>query len=99
MLFQELSLNVSPITCIKTSTILVNYRTISNWTYEFDKWAPSVVKVIYKGSPNMRKAVQPILKSGKFNVCLTTYEYVMREKALLAKVSTLFLEIEKMSLY
>lgn len=53
---------------------------------EFDKWAPHVVKVAYKGSPNMRKAAQPILKSGKFNVCLTTYEYVMREKALLAKV-------------
>lgn len=24
------------------------YRTLSNWTYEFDKWAPSVVKISYK---------------------------------------------------
>lgn len=23
-------------------------RTLSNWTYEFDKWAPSVVKISYK---------------------------------------------------
>lgn len=26
------------------------YRTLSNWVYEFDKWAPSVVKVSYKVS-------------------------------------------------
>lgn len=24
------------------------HRTLSNWTYEFDKWAPSVVKISYK---------------------------------------------------
>lgn len=27
---------------------LLFYRTLSNWTYEFDKWAPSVVKISYK---------------------------------------------------
>ena len=53
---------------------------------ELDKWAPSVKKVAYKGSPNMRKAAQPILKSGKFNVLITTYEYVMKDKGLLSKV-------------
>lgn len=25
-------------------------RTLSNWVYEFDKWAPTVVKVSYKVS-------------------------------------------------
>jgi len=54
---------------------------------EFDKWAPSVVKIAYKGSPNMRRFSQPLLKSGKFNVLLTTYEYVMKDKANLSKVS------------
>jgi len=53
---------------------------------EFDKWAPTVIKVAYKGSPNMRRYTQPILKSGKFNVLVTTYEYVMKDKATLSKV-------------
>ena len=53
---------------------------------EFDKWAPSVIKIPYKGSPNMRKSVQPILRTGKFNVLLTTYEYVIKDKAVLSKV-------------
>jgi len=60
-------------------------RTISNWMMEFDKWAPTVIKVAYKGSPNMRRYAQPILKSGKFNVLVTTYEYVMKDKATLSK--------------
>lgn len=24
------------------------YRTLSNWVYELDKWAPSIVKIAYK---------------------------------------------------
>lgn len=86
-------------------------RTLSNWVYEFDKWAPSVVKVSYKvsvatpamlsdraasanaslcclpqGSPAARRAFVPILRSGKFNVLLTTYEYIIKDKQVLAKV-------------
>ena len=26
------------------------FRTLSNWTMEFDRWAPSVVKIAYKVS-------------------------------------------------
>jgi len=62
------------------------YRTISNWMMEFDKWAPTVIKIAYKGSPNMRRYTHSILKSGKFNVLVTTYEYVMKDKATLSKV-------------
>ena len=34
---------------------LVSTRTLSNWAYEFDKWAPSVVKVSYKGCGSLRR--------------------------------------------
>jgi len=53
---------------------------------EFDRWAPTVIKVAYKGSPNARRLCQSVIRSGKFNVLLTTYEYVIKDKALLSKV-------------
>lgn len=70
-------------------TDFVKCRTISNWKLEFDKWAPSVVKIVYKGSPNARRLFHGLLRSGKFNVLLTTYDYVMKDKGSLAKVSDL----------
>lgn len=105
-------------------------RTLSNWVYELDKWAPSVVKIAYKvqtnththtkpffvvshflpclssqdvlvdsagakthfplfrfkGTPGLRRGFVPQLRSGKFNVLLTTYEYIIKDKQILAKV-------------
>lgn len=40
----------------------------------------------FKGSPAARRAFVPQLRSGKFNVLLTTYEYIIKDKQVLAKV-------------
>ena len=64
------------------------YRTLANWTLEFEKWAPSVVKFAYKGTPNSRRDIQAQMRGTKFNVLITTYEYVIKDKAILAKVGT-----------
>lgn len=63
------------------------FRTLSNWVLEFEKWAPSVVKIAYKGSPTTRRLLVPQLKAAKFNVLLTTYEYIIKDKAALSKVT------------
>lgn len=36
--------------CYMTTELSLIDRTLSNWVYEFDKWAPTVVKVSYKVS-------------------------------------------------
>lgn len=62
---------------------------MSNWVLEFEKWSPSVFVVAYKGSPTMRRTLQTQMRSSKFNVLLTTYEYVIKDKSVLAKVNNI----------
>ncbi|KAI5958362.1 STH1 [Candida theae] len=65
--------------------VIVPLSTITNWTLEFEKWAPSVKVIVYKGSQQQRRSMQSDVRYGNFQVMLTTYEYVIRERPLLAK--------------
>lgn len=75
--------------------IIVPLSTLSNWVLEFEKWAPTVTVVSYKGSPQSRRLVQTQMRSTKFNVLLTTYEYVIKDKAVLAKVQWKYMIIDE----
>uniref|UniRef100_A0A1B6FFX3 ATP-dependent helicase brm n=1 Tax=Cuerna arida TaxID=1464854 RepID=A0A1B6FFX3_9HEMI len=75
--------------------IIVPLSTLSNWVLEFEKWAPSVHVVAYKGSPGMRRTLQGQMRATKFNVLLTTYEYVIKDKAVLAKLHWKYMIIDE----
>ncbi|XP_017301972.1 ATP-dependent helicase brm isoform X3 [Diaphorina citri] len=66
--------------------VIVPLSTLSNWVLEFEKWAPSANVVAYKGSPLARRALQGRMKNSKFNVLLTTYEFIIKDKSVLSKI-------------
>ncbi|SCU86405.1 LAME_0D05996g1_1 [Lachancea meyersii CBS 8951] len=65
--------------------VIVPLSTITNWTLEFEKWAPGLATVVYKGTPNQRKSMQHQIRYGNFEVLLTTYEYIIKDRSLLSK--------------
>lgn len=68
---------------------------MSNWVLEFEKWAPSVVVISYKGSPAGRRAIQAQMRATRFNVLLTTYEYVIKDKGVLTKLQWKYMIIDE----
>ena len=67
--------------------VVVPLSTLANWTAEFEKWAPRVVCVVYKGQPRVRKTIYDnYVSNGKLNVLITTYEYIIKDKTALSKV-------------
>ena len=65
--------------------VIVSLSTITNWSLEFEKWAPSLTTIIYKGTPNQRKTLQHQVRGGNFDVLLTTYEYIIKDRSVLDK--------------
>lgn len=68
---------------------------MTNWTLEFDKWVPSVSKIVYKGPPQTRKELANIVQSGHFQVLLTTFEYIIRDTQALCGTKWLYLIMDE----
>lgn len=66
--------------------VIVPLSTLTNWNLEFEKWAPAVSRVVYKGPPNARKQQQAQIRYGNFQVLLTTYEYIIKDRPILSKI-------------
>jgi ATP-dependent helicase STH1/SNF2 len=65
--------------------IVVPLATLTNWVKEFEKWAPSIKKVIYTGDATKRKSIAYMMKNGKWNLCITTYEFILRDRNELSR--------------
>lgn len=75
--------------------VIVPLSTLTNWNLEFDKWAPSITKVVYKGNPQARKAFQQQIRYGNFQVLLTTYEYIIKDRPVLSKIKWIHMIIDE----
>ncbi|CAI5455069.1 unnamed protein product [Caenorhabditis angaria] len=75
--------------------VIVPLSTLPNWLHEFKKWAPVVELIVYKGPKEERKVYEPQIKSGKFNVLLTTFEYIIKDKSILGKLRWKYMIIDE----
>ena len=75
--------------------VIVPLSTLTNWNMEFDKWAPNVSKIVYKGPPNSRKQQQQRIRMEKFQVLLTTYEYIIKDRPVLSKIKWVHMIIDE----
>lgn len=75
--------------------IIVPLSTLTNWTNEFEKWAPSVSKIVYKGPPAVRKNFAQRIRYGQFQVLLTTYEFIIKDRPVLSKIKWLHMIVDE----
>ena len=73
--------------------VIVPLSTMTNWSAEFAKWAPSIKVISYKGNPTQRRDLQNELRVGQFQVLLTTYEYIIKDRPILCKMKWLHMII------
>ncbi|EEF45471.1 chromatin structure-remodeling complex protein SYD [Ricinus communis] len=60
--------------------VVVPSSVLPGWESEINFWAPSIHKIVYSGPPEeRRKLFKEKIVHQKFNVLLTTYEYLMNK--------------------
>lgn len=80
--------------------VVVPLSTIPAWQETFEKWSPDVNCVYYLGNTQARKTIRDYEFYGsnnkpKFNILLTTYEYILKDRNELGAFKWQFLAVDE----
>ncbi|KAI9839979.1 MAG: hypothetical protein M1819_000171 [Sarea resinae] len=82
--------------------VVVPLSTMPSWAETFDLWTPDINYVVYNGNEAARKVIREyeLLVDGnprrpKFNVLLTTYEYILVDAAFLSQIKWQFMAVDE----
>nr|6FTX_W Chain W, Chromatin-remodeling ATPase [Saccharomyces cerevisiae] len=85
--------------------IVVPLSTMPAWLDTFEKWAPDLNCICYMGNQKSRDTIREYefytnprakgKKTMKFNVLLTTYEYILKDRAELGSIKWQFMAVDE----
>lgn len=82
--------------------VVVPLSTMPAWADTFNHWTPSINYVVYNGNEAARKIIREheLLvnnnpKKVKFNVLLTTYEYILADASFLSQLKWQFMAVDE----
>ncbi|XVE77163.1 hypothetical protein DITRI_Ditri13aG0039700 [Diplodiscus trichospermus] len=75
--------------------IIVPNAVLVNWKSELHNWLPSVSCIYYVGGKDQRSKLFSQVLAMKFNVLVTTYEFVMYDRSKLSKIDWKYIIIDE----